>query len=182
MFIYLHTVWKNSRDVDRTTTRIYTLLAICIKRPSIAAVTASVDAKASRYVASIRIQRGRTEIIADLANMVKELLKDSIKLVGVDNSPNYPTETPFFDVLAILALSSRRCGLWLHPDFGPEIELYVRPTILIFVLVLRINLRAAIPPIFYLTTSSTSSCIFFQVTCSLLFSFGFTYQFFKSTP
>ncbi|GET49949.1 uncharacterized protein OCT59_026793 [Rhizophagus irregularis] len=76
-----------------TTTRTYTLLAICIKRP---AVTASVDAKASRYVASIRIQRGRTEIIADLANMVKKLLKDSIKLVGVDNSPNYPTETPFF--------------------------------------------------------------------------------------
>jgi eukaryotic translation initiation factor 2C len=34
-----------------------------------------MDSKASRYAASIRVQAGRTEIIADLANMVKELLK-----------------------------------------------------------------------------------------------------------
>ncbi|PKK67969.1 Piwi-domain-containing protein [Rhizophagus irregularis] len=52
------------------------------ERPSIAAVTASVDAKASRYAASIRIQRGRTEIIADLANMVKELLKAFYQTCG----------------------------------------------------------------------------------------------------
>ncbi|CAG8516305.1 10444_t:CDS:10 [Funneliformis caledonium] len=45
------------------------------KRPSIAVVCGSMDAKASRYSASIRIQTGRNEMIADLANMTKELLK-----------------------------------------------------------------------------------------------------------
>ncbi|CAG8475064.1 Piwi domain-containing protein [Rhizophagus irregularis DAOM 181602=DAOM 197198] len=44
-------------------------------RPSIAAVTASMDAKAYRYAASIRVQTGRQEVISDLAEMVKELLK-----------------------------------------------------------------------------------------------------------
>ncbi|CAB4437396.1 unnamed protein product [Rhizophagus irregularis] len=43
--------------------------------PSFAALCASMDAKASRYAASIRVQARRYEIIADLANMVKELLK-----------------------------------------------------------------------------------------------------------
>src|SRR5204863_6569865 len=51
-------------------------------RPSIAALCASMDAKASRYAASIRIQSGRTEIIADLANMVKELLKTFYQTCG----------------------------------------------------------------------------------------------------
>ncbi|CAH1761647.1 8916_t:CDS:10 [Entrophospora sp. SA101] len=44
-------------------------------KPSIAALCASMDAKASRYAASIRVQHGREEIIADLTSMVKELLK-----------------------------------------------------------------------------------------------------------
>ncbi|GBC06890.1 hypothetical protein RclHR1_07120003 [Rhizophagus clarus] len=44
-------------------------------RPSIVAVTASVDAKASRYVAAIRVQTGNREVICDLAAMVKELLR-----------------------------------------------------------------------------------------------------------
>ncbi|CAB4490071.1 unnamed protein product [Rhizophagus irregularis] len=51
-------------------------------RPSIAALCASMDAKASRYAASIRVQTGRTEIIADLANMVKELLKTFYQTCG----------------------------------------------------------------------------------------------------
>ncbi|GAB5586216.1 hypothetical protein Unana1_01116 [Umbelopsis nana] len=46
-----------------------------MNRPSIAALCASMDARASRYASSIRVQANRTEIIADLANMVKELLK-----------------------------------------------------------------------------------------------------------
>lgn len=41
-----------------------------------------MDAKASRYSASIRVQTGRTEIIADLANMVKELLKTFYQTCG----------------------------------------------------------------------------------------------------
>ncbi|RGB28543.1 Piwi domain-containing protein [Rhizophagus diaphanus] len=51
-------------------------------RPSIAALCASMDAKASRYSASIRVQTGRTEIIADLANMTKELLKTFYQTCG----------------------------------------------------------------------------------------------------
>ncbi|PKK79735.1 Piwi-domain-containing protein [Rhizophagus irregularis] len=51
-------------------------------RPSIAAVTASMDAKASRYAASIRVQTGRQEVISDLAEMVKELLKTFYQTCG----------------------------------------------------------------------------------------------------
>ncbi|CAB5357692.1 unnamed protein product [Rhizophagus irregularis] len=50
--------------------------------PSIAAVTASMDAKASRYAASIRIRSGRQEVIGDLAEMVKELLKTFYQTCG----------------------------------------------------------------------------------------------------
>ena len=53
------------------------------ERPSITSLCASMDAKASRYAASIRVQSGRTsEIIADLANMVKELLKTFYQTCG----------------------------------------------------------------------------------------------------
>ncbi|CAG8607707.1 12234_t:CDS:10, partial [Ambispora gerdemannii] len=51
-------------------------------RPSIAALCASMDAKASRYAAAIRVQSGRVEIIADLANMVKELLRTFYQTCG----------------------------------------------------------------------------------------------------
>ncbi len=51
-------------------------------RPSIAALCASMDAKASRYAASIRIQTGRQEIITDLSAMVKELLKTFYQTCG----------------------------------------------------------------------------------------------------
>ncbi|RCI01857.1 eukaryotic translation initiation factor 2C, 3 [Rhizopus stolonifer] len=46
-----------------------------MNRPSVAALVGSMDARASRYASAIRVQANRTEIIADLANMVKELLK-----------------------------------------------------------------------------------------------------------
>ena len=51
-------------------------------RPSIAAVCASMDAKASRYAASIRVQTGKQEVISDLAEMVKELLKTFYQTCG----------------------------------------------------------------------------------------------------
>ncbi|PKY15738.1 Piwi-domain-containing protein [Rhizophagus irregularis] len=43
--------------------------------PSYAALCGSMNARASRYVASLRVQTGHTEIIKDLKDMVKELLK-----------------------------------------------------------------------------------------------------------
>uniref|UniRef100_A0A1D1YV71 Protein argonaute 1 n=1 Tax=Anthurium amnicola TaxID=1678845 RepID=A0A1D1YV71_9ARAE len=51
-------------------------------RPSIASLCASMDAKASRYAASIRVQAGREEIIVDLVNMAKELLKTFYQTCG----------------------------------------------------------------------------------------------------
>ena len=51
-------------------------------QPSFAALTASMDAKASRYAATISIQECRTEIIVDLGNMVKELLKTFYQTCG----------------------------------------------------------------------------------------------------
>ncbi|KAI7880301.1 Piwi-domain-containing protein [Lichtheimia hyalospora FSU 10163] len=53
-----------------------------MNRPSVAAATASMDARASRYASAIRVQTNRTEIIADLANMVKELLKGFYQSCG----------------------------------------------------------------------------------------------------
>src|SRR6185312_6139995 len=41
-----------------------------------------MDAKASRYAASIRVQAGREEIIVDLVNMAKELLKTFYQTCG----------------------------------------------------------------------------------------------------
>ncbi|CAG8658175.1 246_t:CDS:2, partial [Acaulospora colombiana] len=51
-------------------------------RPSIAALCASMDYRASRYAASIRIQASRTESIVDLAHMVKDLLKTFYQTCG----------------------------------------------------------------------------------------------------
>jgi len=41
-----------------------------------------MDSRASRYSASIRVQSGRTDIIADLGNMTKELLKTFYQSCG----------------------------------------------------------------------------------------------------
>ncbi|CAO0794814.1 unnamed protein product [Mucor circinelloides] len=53
-----------------------------MNRPSIAALAASMDARASRYSSSIRVQANRTEIIADLPNMIKEVLKNFYQSCG----------------------------------------------------------------------------------------------------
>ncbi|XP_071810855.1 protein argonaute-2-like isoform X2 [Apostichopus japonicus] len=44
------------------------------KKPSIAAVVGSMDAHPSRYCATVRVQQHRQEIIAELSEMVRELL------------------------------------------------------------------------------------------------------------
>ncbi|KAI9489904.1 Piwi domain-containing protein [Zychaea mexicana] len=53
-----------------------------VNRPSIAAVTASMDARATNYSSEIRVQSSRTEIITDLSDMVKEQLKKFYKNCG----------------------------------------------------------------------------------------------------
>jgi eukaryotic translation initiation factor 2C len=49
------------------------------RKPSIAAVVASIDAHPSRYCASVRVQRHRQESIEDLTNMVKDLMLEFYK-------------------------------------------------------------------------------------------------------
>ncbi|KAG0000459.1 Protein argonaute 10 [Modicella reniformis] len=51
-------------------------------RPSIAALVGSMDAKASRYAASVRVQSGRTENMVALTDMVVELLKTFFQTCG----------------------------------------------------------------------------------------------------
>jgi hypothetical protein len=50
--------------------------------PSVAALCGSMDSRASRYSASIRFQPGRTDIIANLGSMTKEILKTFYQSCG----------------------------------------------------------------------------------------------------
>ncbi|KAF9359202.1 Eukaryotic translation initiation factor 2C [Mortierella sp. AD094] len=51
-------------------------------RPSIAALVGSMDSKASRYAATIRVQTARTETIADLGDMMIDLLRTFYQTCG----------------------------------------------------------------------------------------------------
>ncbi|KAF9981230.1 hypothetical protein BGZ65_004181 [Modicella reniformis] len=51
-------------------------------RPSIASLVGSMDSKAARYAATIRVQTAKTETIADLGGMVVELLKNFYQTCG----------------------------------------------------------------------------------------------------
>ena len=60
--------------------QIHTLITVSDKRkPSIAAVVASMDAHPSRYCAAVRVQRHRQEVIDDLATMIKDLMVEFYK-------------------------------------------------------------------------------------------------------
>ncbi|KAF9342402.1 argonaute 1, partial [Mortierella sp. AD094] len=52
------------------------------RKPSIASLVGSMDAKAARYAATVRVQAARTENIADLGGMVVELLKTFYQTCG----------------------------------------------------------------------------------------------------
>ncbi|KAL4712739.1 hypothetical protein ACJJTC_008036 [Scirpophaga incertulas] len=52
------------------------------KKPSIAAVVASMDAHPSRYAATVRVQQHRQEIVHEMSSMVKELLLMFYKSTG----------------------------------------------------------------------------------------------------
>ncbi|KAJ3123709.1 hypothetical protein HK098_001687 [Nowakowskiella sp. JEL0407] len=51
-------------------------------KPSIAACVGSMDAQCSRYASSIRVQKGRKEIIQELGSMVMELLRTFYQFCG----------------------------------------------------------------------------------------------------
>ncbi|CAG8640305.1 9527_t:CDS:10, partial [Ambispora leptoticha] len=99
-------------------------------RPSIAALCASMDAKASRYAAAIRVQTGREEIIADLINMVKDLLKTFYQTCGrkPDRILFYRdgvSEGQFQKILTDEIMAIRAACQSLESDYRPGITFVV---------------------------------------------------------
>ncbi|RGB37298.1 Piwi domain-containing protein [Rhizophagus diaphanus] len=94
--------------------------------PSYATLCGSVNTKASRYITSIRVQPGGTEIITDLANMVKELLKTFYQICGRNPKKilfyrNGVSESQFMKV--------RECELTAIKDACQSLEAKFKPTI-----------------------------------------------------
>ncbi|CAJ0909392.1 5960_t:CDS:10 [Entrophospora sp. SA101] len=107
-----------------------TILMGSTNKPSIAALCASMDAKASRYAASIRVQSGRTDIIADLSSMVKELLKTFYQTCGrkPDRILFYRdgiSESQFSKVLKEEINSVKVACQALQADYSPKITFVV---------------------------------------------------------
>ncbi|CAJ0901466.1 3482_t:CDS:10 [Entrophospora sp. SA101] len=107
-----------------------TILMGSTNKPSIAALCASMDAKASRYAASIRVQSGRTDIIADLSSMVKELLKTFYQTCGrkPDRILFYRdgiSESQFSKVLKEEINSVKGIYVSLQADYSPKITFVV---------------------------------------------------------
>ncbi|KAI9489892.1 Piwi domain-containing protein [Zychaea mexicana] len=101
-----------------------------INCPSIAAVVGSMDARAARYSSVIRIQSSRTEIIADLANMVIELLKQFYKACGQKPERilfyrDGVSEGQFGEVLKSEVAAIRSACLTLDNDYKPKITFVV---------------------------------------------------------
>ncbi|CAI2189473.1 4647_t:CDS:2 [Funneliformis geosporum] len=99
-------------------------------RPSIAALCASMDAKAYRYAASIRIQAGRQAIISDLAGMVKELLETfyqtcKVKPVRILFYRNGVSEDQFEQVFDLEIEAVRNACRSLDANYKPTITFVV---------------------------------------------------------
>jgi len=97
---------------------------------SIAALVGSMDAQCSRYSASIRVQKGRQEIIQDLAGMVVELLKTFYQTCGAkpDRIVLYRdgvSEAQFQDVLRNEIDALRRACSALESSYCPTITYIV---------------------------------------------------------
>jgi len=98
--------------------------------PSIAAVVASMDARAYSYASSIRSQNSREEIIVDLKNMVKELLiefksrtrKRPEKIVFYRDGVS---EGQFDSVLSQEVLAIKRACQELNKDYNPELTFII---------------------------------------------------------
>ncbi|GBC02340.1 hypothetical protein RclHR1_04580008 [Rhizophagus clarus] len=98
--------------------------------PSIAALCGSMDSRASRYSASIRVQSGRTDIIADLGNMTKEVLKTFYQSCG--RKPERilfyrdgVSEGQFSQVLRGEVDALRAACASLDPDYRPTITFVI---------------------------------------------------------
>ncbi|KAF9081951.1 Eukaryotic translation initiation factor 2C [Mortierella sp. AD031] len=99
-------------------------------RPSIASLVGSMDAKAARYAATVRVQTARTETIADLGGMVVELLRTFYQTCGQkpDRILFYRdgvSEGQFAEVLKSEVASVRAACKTLDVNYRPTITFVV---------------------------------------------------------
>ncbi|KAF9091483.1 argonaute 1 [Mortierella sp. AM989] len=99
-------------------------------RPSIATLVGSMDAKASRYSASIRIQAARTETIADLSDMGVELLKTFYQTCGrkperIMMYRDGVSEGQFKETLETELAALKTACHRLEPNYNPKITFVV---------------------------------------------------------
>lgn len=100
------------------------------KKPSIAAVVASMDGHPSRYAATVRVQQHRQEIIQDLSNMVKELLiqfyrSTRFKPFRIIFYRDGVSEGQFQQVLTHELIAIRKACVKLEEDYRPGITFIV---------------------------------------------------------
>ncbi|KAI9236747.1 MAG: Piwi domain-containing protein [Podila humilis] len=98
--------------------------------PSIAAGVASLDNRAGRYAATVRVQTARTETVADLGDMTVELLKVFYQTCG--QKPEHilvyrdgVSEGQFSNVLKTEVASIRVGCHHLEKDYNPKITFVV---------------------------------------------------------
>ncbi|KAG9326406.1 hypothetical protein KVV02_008026 [Mortierella alpina] len=99
-------------------------------RPSIAALVGSMDNKAARYAATIRVQTARTETIADLSGMIVDLLKTfyqtcSEKPGRILFYRDGVSEGQFAEVLKTEIAALRAACLRLEDGYKPKITFVV---------------------------------------------------------
>ncbi|CAB4400131.1 unnamed protein product [Rhizophagus irregularis] len=98
--------------------------------PSYAALCGSMNVKASRYAASLRVQTGGTEIIIDLENMVKESLKAFYQTCGLKPKKilfyrDGVSESQFMEVLECELTAIRAACRSLEASYKPNITFVV---------------------------------------------------------
>ncbi|KAG0049752.1 argonaute 1 [Linnemannia elongata] len=99
-------------------------------RPSIASLVGSMDAKAARYAATVRVQTARTETIADLGGMVVELLRTFFQTCGQKPERilfyrDGVSEGQFVEVLHSEVASIRAACTSLWSNYEPTITFVV---------------------------------------------------------
>ncbi|KAF9434815.1 argonaute 1 [Entomortierella beljakovae] len=99
-------------------------------RPSIASMVGSMDAKASRYSAAIRVQASRTETIADLSDMAVELLKTFFQTCGrkperILMYRDGVSEGQFKEILEKELAALKAACKRLEPTYSPKITFVV---------------------------------------------------------
>ncbi|KZC11542.1 Protein argonaute-2, partial [Dufourea novaeangliae] len=101
------------------------------KKPSIAAVVASMDAHPSRYAATVRVQQHRQEIIQELSSMVRELLVRFYKSTGgykphrIILYRDGVSEGQFLHVLQHELTAIREACMKLEDDYKPGVTFIV---------------------------------------------------------